>query len=252
MWFLPPAMDLLPKAEEAALKALDLNPELSEAHNAYGIVNLNKWNWKKAEKSYKKAIELNPNLSDNHVIYGCLLTYTGRLDEAKAEMGKALLLDPLSTGAVNNLGMVNITDHNYDEVIKITEDALKVFQIKELHTYLGQAYLYNGMFGKALETFKEQENEIWTGVTYAGMRDTDKALEILDNIEKKEDTAYVSPFLKSLLLFSLNQDEKGFAMLNHAYEIHDLELTEITTYPLLDRISSDPRYIDLLKKMGLR
>ena len=116
---------------------------------------------------------------------------------------------------------------------------------------MGQAYLYEGMYQKALNVFMEQENEIWTGVTYAEMGEVYKAQEILNDILISEETEYVSPFLKSLLLFSLGQDNEGFEALEKAYDDHDLELTEIGTYPLLDRIKSDPRYNEVLKKMGL-
>jgi TolB-like protein/class 3 adenylate cyclase/Tfp pilus assembly protein PilF len=252
MWYLPPSMDVLPVAEMAASRALELDKNLSEVYHALGMLSLTKWNWAESEKYYERAIELNPNIAVNLVNYGCILTYTGRLEEARTMMEKALLLDPLSTGAVNNLGMVNITARKYDEVIRITEEALKFFPLTTLHTYLGQAYLYKGMFEKALLTFQEQENEIWVGVTYAMMGKKEKALDILNRIEKRADSSYVSPFLKSLLLFSLDYTDEGFKSLETAFEIHDLELTEITTYPLLDQVSSDPRYKQLLKKMGLR
>jgi hypothetical protein len=76
-------------------------------------------------------------------------------------------------------------------------------------------------------------------------------MDILNDIQKKEETGYVSPFFKSLLLFSLELTDQGFIALEKAYENHDLELTEIKTYPLLDRIKSDPRYLEILKKMVL-
>ena len=251
MWYAPPSMDVYPEAAGAALKAIDLDNDLAYAYLSMGIVNLIDWEWKAAEDNYKRALILYPNGSSLHVAYGNILTYTGRLEEAIKELEQAVLLDPLSEGAVNNLGMAHITTHNYKEVIKITEEALSVFSIKNLHTYLGQAYLYEGMFEKALAFFMEQENEFWTGITYAEMGEIEKAIDVLNEIQKREETEYVSPFLKSLLLFSLEQDNKGFNALEKAYNDHDLELTEITTYPLLDRIKADPRYQEILKNLGL-
>ena len=252
MWYVPPSMDIYPDAEKAAFRSLELDNNLSYAYASNGMVNLIGWEWKTAEVNFKKAIKLNPNHSHNHVNYGLILTYTGRLEEALEEMNKAVMIDPLSVGAVNNLGMAYMTAHNYKEVIKVTEDALNVFSIKDLHTYLGQAYLYEGMDQKALEVFIAQENEFWTGVVYAKMGEIEKAMDILNDIQKKEETGYVSPFFKSLLLFSLELTDQGFIALEKAYENHDLELTEIKTYPLLDRIKSDPRYLEILKKMGLK
>jgi adenylate cyclase len=252
MWYDPPSMELYPSAKEAAFKALELDNNLSEAYSALGGVYLVDWNWGKAEENFIQAIRYNPNISSHHIYYGLILTYTGRYDQALTEMQKAVKLDPLSVGAVNNLGMVYISSHNYNEVIKITEEALQIFSIKNVHTYLGQAYLYKKMYPKALDVFTKQGNEFWMGITYAERGEVDKAQEILNNLLHKEKIEYVSPFLKSLLLFSLKMDDKGFEALEKAYEIHDLELTEITTYPLLDRVSSDPRYLALLKKMGLK
>jgi len=251
MWYDPPSMELQPVAEEASLKALELENNLAEAQHAMGMIYLFKWKWKEAERHFKEAIKLNPNQSNNHISYGLILTYSGRLEEAREQFNEAVLLDPLSVGAVTNLGMVNITARNFGEVIRISEEALKVFPITRLHTYLGQAYLYTKMYQKALDFFQEQENEFWIGITYAEMGEKDKAFEILRNLLKKEGTEYVSPFFKSLLLFSLDQVDEGFAALDKAFEIHDLELTEITTYPLLDRVHSDPRYHEVLKKLGL-
>ncbi len=252
MWYAPPSMHVYPEAKKAALRALELDKNLDYAYVSSGMVNLIAWEWKAAENNFKKALKLNINHSSIHISYGLILTYTGRLEEAIEEMNKAVTLDPLSVGAVNNLGMAYVTAHNYKEVIRVTEDALSIFSIKDLHTYLGQAYLYEGLHDKALNVFMQQENEFWTGITYAVMGEGDKAKEILNDIEKKEETEYVSPFFKSLLLFSLELNDQGFDALEKAYEIHDLELTEIKTYPLLDRIKSDPRYLEMLKKMGLK
>ncbi len=251
MWYLPPALDKMPDAEAAVLKALELDPNLPEAYYSKGILNLNKWNWEDAEQSYRKAISLNPNISVIHLSLGMVLTYTGRLQEARKELEKAVYLDPLSSGAVNNLGMVNITAHNYDDVIRTSEEALSIFPITKLHTYPGQAYLYKGMYQKALDIFTRQDNQYWMGITYSKMGNREEAMKLLQEIKDKEKTEYVSPFLKSLLLFSLELTDEGFKALEKAYEVHDLELTEINTYPLLDPIKDDPRYLAILKKMGL-
>ncbi len=251
LWYAPPSMDVYPKAKKTALKALELDNNLAEAYASLGFVNLINWEWKAAEDNYKNAIKLNPNHFYFHVQYGLILTYTGQLEKAVEEMKKGCLLDPLSAGAINNLGMAYITDRKYDEVIKVTEEVLNVFSIKDLHTYLGQAYLYKGLYDKALAVFKKQENDIWTGITYSLMGETNKANQVLTEILKKSESEYISPFLLSLLYFSLSQEDQGFRLMEKAYDDHDLELTEIKTYPLLDIIRSDPRYLEILRKMGL-
>jgi tetratricopeptide (TPR) repeat protein len=148
--------------------------------------------------------------------------------------------------------MAYLTAHDYDEAMNVIEGGLDVFTLDDFWIYPGQVYLYQGDYDKAMSFFKEYEFEEWVGITHAEMGETDKAIEILNDLVRRRDTAYLSPFKISLVLFSLDRIDEGFAELQKAYEDHDVELIEITTYPYLDRVSSDPRYKQLLKKMGLR
>jgi tetratricopeptide (TPR) repeat protein len=251
MWYAPPSYEVHQKAEQAALKALELDNTLAEAHASLGFVKLIEWDWKAAEDKFIKAIALNPNYFNIHILYGLILTYTDQVEKAIEEMIESCKLDPLSSASINNLGMTYITARRYDDAIEVTEEALDVFSIEELHSYLGQAYLYKGLYDKALAVFKKQENDIWTGITYSLMGETNKANQVLTEILKKSESEYISPFLLSLLYFSLSQEDQGFRLMEKAYDDHDLELTEIKTYPLLDIIRSDPRYLEILRKMGL-
>jgi class 3 adenylate cyclase/TolB-like protein/Tfp pilus assembly protein PilF len=252
MWLAPPAMEVYPEALEAALKAVELDNDLSYAYYSLGSVYLMGWDWKASTKYMKKAIELDPNDYISHVALGMLLTYQGKLEDAINEFKKGMLLNPLSTSAIRNLAMAYLTAHDYDEAMNVIEGGLDVFTLDDFWIYPGQVYLYQGDYDKAMSFFKEYEFEEWVGITHAEMGETDKAIEILNDLVRRRDTAYLSPFKISLVLFSLDRIDEGFAELQKAYEDHDVELIEITTYPYLDRVSSDPRYKQLLKKMGLR
>jgi tetratricopeptide (TPR) repeat protein len=118
--------------------------------------------------------------------------------------------------------------------------------------YLARAYFYNGMYENALSQIPKIKNKIWKGVIYAHLGHMDKARLILDELILLSKVQYSSPFNLAILYFSLGDEEQGFNNLEKAFRIHDLNLTEIRMWPELDKFTSDPRYIDLIKKMGLQ
>jgi len=108
------------------------------------------------------------------------------------------------------------------------------------------------MYEKALRIFKESNNKIWTGITYAKMGQSSEATQILSEILEDSKTKYISPFHLSILYFSLGLNDEGFSSLQKGYEIQDLQMTEIKSYPILDEIKFDNRFRDQLRKMGLK
>jgi tetratricopeptide (TPR) repeat protein len=107
------------------------------------------------------------------------------------------------------------------------------------------------MYENALSAVQKSGSKVWEGIIYAQMGQLDKANQLLDELVMLSKTEYVSPFQLGMLYFSLDSVEKGFSCLEKAYEIHDLQITEIKMYPELAKFSSDLRLVNLLKKMGL-
>jgi serine/threonine protein kinase/TolB-like protein/Tfp pilus assembly protein PilF len=250
--------EFTPKAEAAALKALELDETLADAHFALAFLKMNAWEWSAAEFEFKRAIELNPNLARAYIGYSGYLSRTGRHDEAVAEIRRAKELDPLSTIINGNYGLILYFAGRYDEAIKILRETLEFDpNFSFAHLYLGYNYAANGMFAEAIEAYRKafslgQEtpsNKIYLGAAYAGAGEQAKAKTILSELETGE--SYVSPAELAVLYTALGEREKAFASLEKAFNLHDLQLQYLATDPAFKSLRNDARFTDLLKKIGL-
>ncbi|HEX9959542.1 MAG TPA: protein kinase, partial [Pyrinomonadaceae bacterium] len=183
--------EFTPKAEAAALKALELDETLADAHFALAFLKMNAWEWSAAEFEFKRAIELNPNLARAYIGYSGYLSRTGRHDEAIEEIRRAKELDPLSTIINGNYGLVLYFAGRYEEAIKILRETLEFDpNFSFAHLYLGYNYAANGMFAEAIEAYRKafslgQEtpsNKIFLGAAYAGAGEKEKAETILSEL----------------------------------------------------------------------
>jgi TolB-like protein/predicted Ser/Thr protein kinase len=153
----------LPKAKQAAYKALEIDGTLAEARNSLAQVLFREWDWQGAEKEHKRAIELNPNYASAHHWYALVLAYAARFDEAIAEMKRAWELDPLSLIINRNLGLVLCYAHRYDKAIKQLQKTLEMDPSFSLaHASLGLVYLRKAMYQEAL-TELQKESDIRGG-----------------------------------------------------------------------------------------
>jgi tetratricopeptide (TPR) repeat protein len=252
-WYAPPSNpEYFLKAKQAALKALEKDNSLAEAHTSLGYVNNNEWKFETAEKEYLKAIELDPEYSTVHHWYAMLLACTGHFDQAIDEILKACNQDPLSLITNLNLGAIFTSARQYDNAIEALNKVIEIDpEFSTLQFDLARAYLNKGMYENALSAVQKSGSKVWEGIIYAQMGQLDKANQLLDELVVLSKTEYVSPFQLGMLYFSLDSVEKGFSCLEKAYEIHDLQITEIKMYPELAKFSSDLRLVNLLKKMGL-
>ena len=147
------------QANIAVQKALELDPNLAEAHALQGFVRMfHDWNWRGAEASFAKSIELNPNYATAHHWYATLLAVEGRNDEAKAEMRRALEINPLSPNFHADLGQIYYFNREYKEAEKSYLKALEIYpDFIFAHEYLSDIYLKTGEYDKAVETFIKAE-----------------------------------------------------------------------------------------------
>jgi serine/threonine-protein kinase len=250
--------EFTPKAEAAALKSLELDETLADAHFALAFLKMNGWEWSAAEFEFKRAIELNPNLARAYIGYSGYLSRTGRHDEAVREIRRAKELDPLSTIINGNYGLVLYFAGRYDEAIKILRETLEFDpNFSFAHLYLGYNYSAKKMFAEAIEAYRKafslgQEtpsNKIYLGAAYAGAGEREKAQAILSELETSE--SYVSPAELAVLYTALEMREKAFASLEKAFALHDLQLQYLATDPAFKSLRNDSRFTDLLKKIGL-
>jgi serine/threonine protein kinase/Tfp pilus assembly protein PilF len=252
-----------PKVRDNALKALDIDDMLAEAHVSLAQV---KWRYEfdveGAEREYLRAIELDPNYATAHHWYAYDLMCFGRREESIREIRKAHQLDPLSLVINRNLGQVLYRARHYDEATVALQRALEMDStFSYIHFHLGSIYLQNQRYEDALEELMIEKDlargwgthiEAWIGITYAEMGDREKAQEVLDELIGKSDETYVAPTLLAVLYFALGKDDLGFQMLEDALKVYDNWVRLLKVEPIFDRVRSDPRFEDMLRRRGFK
>jgi len=257
-----PAKEVIPRATEVALRALQIDEALSEAHAALGFIRTwYDWEWAGAQKSFQRAIKLNPGYAKAHHWYAYSLLFEGPLEPALSEMEKALDVDPVSVVANRDLSMICFWAGQHDRALDVGRrtvelDPLAMF----VHLDLGTAYLGKSLYREALAEFQKEKEasgeshawpEVFSAYVHVQMGQLQKAQEEHGKLLDRSRRQYVSPFLLACSHFLLGQDDEGFRLTDQAYEEHDPWLCYVRLTPLLDRVRSDPRYGALLQKMNL-
>jgi serine/threonine protein kinase/Tfp pilus assembly protein PilF len=247
-----------PKAEAAARKALELDEGLAEAHSALADIKSNAWDWTGAEQEFKRALELNPNFARAHSAYSLLLSSMGRHEQGIAEIKRARELDPLALVINANIGFRLYFARQYEQA---TEQLKKTLEMDKnfgyAHLILG--YTYDGM-GRYNESITEYETRIRSsgdststecflgyGMAKAGRRNDAEA--ILKKLETTKD--YVSPAELAILYIGLGEKEQALLALERAFAAHDLQMRFIGVDPHMDSLRSEPRFQELIRKVGL-
>jgi serine/threonine-protein kinase len=258
--------EVRPKAMELVLKALEIDDRLSNAHSLLGGIRVYyEWDWDNGEKEYRRAIELNPSLVFAHTGFAQLFNIMGRSEEAMESARRAVELDPLSPYANDSLAEVLLCAGEYERTIQQLQ---KSIEISPEHAYmrltLGEAYMGQLKYEEALNEFQALKEhslgpiidinaEHLTGVTYALMGEMDKTKSVLMDLEERSREMYVPRFLIAHLYFTLGDHDKAYEWLDRAYEEREPWLCYLKVHPLLniEGVRSDPRYIAMLKKIGL-
>ncbi len=248
------------KAKEAALKALEIDNTIAEAHAALGGIKWKyEWDWDGAEREFMRAIELNPGYANARYNYAYELMLLARFEEAIREMKLALELDPLSLIMNRNLGQVFYHAHQYDQAIEALQKTLEMDpNFSMTHFYLGTTYLQKSMYEEALAEF-QKEKEIRKGnldsdamvvATNALMGKRKEALQMLNDFREQSKHVYIRPYFFAYIHVVLGENDLGFEWLEKAYEEHDTWLRWLKVDALFDNVRSDPRFKALLKKIG--
>jgi TolB-like protein/Tfp pilus assembly protein PilF len=254
----------LQKAKAAALRALELDDSLGEAHAALGLAKQFQWDMAGAETEYKRAIELNPNYATAHHWYGEFLPTLNRFDDSYAEYQRALELDPLSLAISTDLGMVYYYDRQYDrsiEYLKKLEDMDSNFV--RTHFYLAEVYDEKGMFAESLAEW--QKGQILDGKEPNEVAKVKAQLEVAQKErgakgywQKRVDLATeyqvvtgYHPLDVAGLYARLGERDRAFEWLEKAYIERKSDLTRLRVAPVWDNLRSDPRFADLVRRVGL-
>ena len=261
-WFMSPN-ESAPKAREAARKALEINEADVDAHVVLGLVaHWYDWDWSVAEKEFKRSLELNPRNPESYLYYSYLLSPIGRPAEAEAIARQGLQIDPLSSGTNFGVASALVFNRHWDEAIVHLRKAIELDPNYWFHhSYLGRAYEQKGMMPEAIAEFKlafaldNQQSENWAGLAhaYAVSGRKDEAQKMLDDLMKKSsEKNYVSPYSVAIIYAGLEDKDKTFAWLERAYSERSYYLSVyLTTDARLDTFHSDPRFKDLVRRIGL-
>jgi TolB-like protein/DNA-binding winged helix-turn-helix (wHTH) protein/tetratricopeptide (TPR) repeat protein len=255
-----PAILAFPAAEEAANRALALDPTNAEAHNTLADVRQGyDRNWGAAEEEYKRALALNPSYAIAHTGYADLLARTGRIDAAVLEAKRARDLDPLSAQTTAFLGFILYQVRRYDEAIKECQTAIEFDSNNAgAHWWLGLAYEQKKRFPDAIVELQKavdlsRRGPVFVGAlgqAYAVSGNRRMALQIVDELKTRQTKGYVGAFDIAVVYVGLDDKDSAMVWLDRAYSERTMRLEQITE-PSFDSMRSDPRFIALEQRIGL-
>jgi DNA-binding winged helix-turn-helix (wHTH) protein/TolB-like protein/tetratricopeptide (TPR) repeat protein len=248
------------KAKAAVLKALEIDETLAEARVTLAGIKRNEWDWFGVEREFKRAIELSPNSAPAHAGYGAYLSQVARHDECIAEMKRALQLDPLESYINEDLGFRFYIARRYDEAIEQFQKSLDMDPHSwTSHSGLAWVYEQQGRYDEAIaeyekaKPFSQNDLEILWGFgrVYAASGKRAYAEKVINQLRELSRQRYVSGYLLALIYARLGEKDQAFAWLETAYKDQDLWMKWIKVDPALDNLRSDPRYENLLRRVGL-
>jgi TolB-like protein/Tfp pilus assembly protein PilF len=255
------ANETYPKAKAFAQRALQLDSSLAEAHTSLAYVYTNLWQWEQAEEEFKRAITLNPNYSTEHHWYSLYLLDLGRIDEAMAEIKRAHELDPLSLIIGTTLNYAYFAEGDVDSSIAQCKKVIDLDpNFPRAHEYLGLGYLRQGHHSQAvLELQKAVElsgrdrrplRDLGYGYAVSGKRA--EALTVLKEIEGNYEKHKAIGQDFAAVYAGLGEKDQAFSWLEKDFQARSGLLAWSRWTPPFDSLRSDPRFADLLRRMGLK
>lgn len=257
-----------PKAKEAAIKSLQIDESLAEGHNALATIKHEyEWDFVNAEKEFKRAIELNPNYATAHHWYGEFLWNMGRIEEGNAEIRRAQESDPLSLIINSMVGLSFLINGQYEQGVEQLKKTIEMdSSFPRAYLFLAQAYENKKLFEEAItehqkhfllngtpSDFVEKEAAEWRA---AFKRDGEngywrKHIQILERIraEKRNPSPPVSVIAS--MYVQIGDKDKAFSLMEEAFQEREVELLRIKTFPAWASIRSDPRFVELERRIGL-
>jgi TolB-like protein/DNA-binding winged helix-turn-helix (wHTH) protein/Flp pilus assembly protein TadD len=251
--------EALPKAKAAAIKALELDNTLGEAHNSLAFcLDGFDWDFDAAGKEFRRAIELNPSYATAHHWYAWHLSLVGRNGEAISEMKKAKDLDPLSLIINADLAELLLIAHDYDESIDQSRRTIEMDANFALaHNQLALAYLQKHMYNEGVNELQKAIRLSGSSPTltanlarvYAAMGRKNEATALLDDLKKNASPGYSRASEIAAVYASLGDNERAMSWLEKGFE--ERFNPGVLLRPAFDPLRSDPRFRNLLQRIGL-
>ena len=253
--------DGFPKAKEAAIKALEIDDSLAEAHTSLAFTKFRcDRDRVETEHEFQLAIKYKPGYAPAHQWYSSYLVALERFDEAIAEAKKTQELEPLSFIASSHLGWILYLSGQNDQAI---EQCTRILELDPnffpARRYLGLAYEQKGMYQKAIAEFEKGVQLSGSplmlallGHAYAASGKTAEARKVLSDLHDLQETRYVSPYTVAAIYTGLGDKDDAFKWLEKAFEERDVWLMNLKVDPVFSRLRTDKRFGDLLARAGLR
>ena len=256
-----PPKDWMPRAKAAAMKALAIDDNLAEGHTSLGqIVAYYDWDFAGAEREFRRAIELNPNYATAHHWHAENLSSLQHHDEALFEIRRALELDPLALITNRVYGDLLLNARRYDEAIEQYRRTIEMDpNFPTTHAFLGRAYEARQMYDQAVSEYLKFPGP--GGVSPDGLARMQEAYARtgwigfvqarLSDLSARSKKDYVPEFVLASWYARLGRKDEAFARLEKAYEARDYRMTQLNVRNDLDSLRSDPRFADLVRRVGL-
>lgn len=253
--------EAIPQALAAARRALQIDPELAEAHSTYASALASERHWGEVDREFKRALELNPNVAEIHYRYALeYLAPLGRLDESIAEMRRALDLEPLSIPMSANLAGLYLYARKNDLALEQAKKAASLDLNHPTATFwLGWAYNANGMYADAISLCERLLGDDPTnqdllqilGYAYAKAGRRQDLVNIIRKFEQLDKTNYVVPYRVAHMYAMLGDRDQAFAELEKSLAASDWDINRLKVDPFMDPLRDDPRFAALLKRLNL-
>ena len=259
-WYVGPQNELMPKGRAAALKALQLDDTLAEAHTSLALIAENyDYDWQTAEKEFKRAIHLDPGYATAHQWYAEYLSWQGRFDEALAESEKARQLDPLSIIIAADHANILYYGRQYDRALAQSRAVLNMDpRAPRAPSTAIQSYVQLHKCAEAQEfieqhpaTFTQQWLPVEEAVVYGYWGRAAEAQEMLTRVEQVAWTPEQRIAVLLVVYSALSRRDETIALLQQAVANHSNAVTSIKVDPMYDPLRSDPRFQDVLRRAGL-
>jgi len=254
-----PAMDSYPKAKAYAIRALEIDDTLAEAHTMLAAILFRfDWDWAGAERAFKKAMKLSPDDSYSSVLYATLLSALGRYDEALAEATRAQELDPVFLSSQQGVGIALFIARRYDEAIEQFNKAVAMDPNFPIYIWLALTYIEKGMVQEALAAADKYAALTGSGMAvaiqgyiYARAGRRSAAQKIAKQLIAHSKQRFVPATMIAQIYSGLGETDLALEWLEKAYEQRDPQMFRIKIIPSIDPLRSHPRFTAILKKMGL-
>ena len=253
--------EAMPKAKNAAVKGLEIDKDLAEAHVSLGYVSFTyDGDWPAAGKHFEQALALNPAYSRAHTFYPFYLSSLGRSEEALEVARRALDFDPASPAVSHSLAVQLYFARQFDQAIDQAHNTLEMdanFAIS--YAVLGEVYLSKGMYREgllALEKYSALSRSSATslallGYSHARLGERSQALRMIEELKAASKESFVPALFVALVYAGLEDKDQAFTWLEKAYEERFNRLAYLKVDALWDPLRSDPRFADLLRRVGI-